>query len=50
MDSTTCIESPPGVAGDVQHAPCIEALKRYLIERRHAAHSKRLGKASCDRA
>ena len=39
MDSTTRIEVLPGVAGDVQNAPYIEALRRYLIERRHAGHT-----------
>jgi site-specific recombinase XerD len=39
MDSTTHIERLPCVAGEVQHAPYIEALKRYLIERRHAGRT-----------
>ncbi len=39
MDTTTRIERLPGAAGDVQHAPYIEALRRYLIERRHAGHT-----------
>jgi hypothetical protein len=39
MDSTTRIESLRGVAGDVQRAPYIEALRRYLIERRHAGQT-----------
>jgi integrase/recombinase XerC len=39
MDSTTRIESVPGIAGEVEHGPYIEALKRYLTERRHAGHT-----------
>jgi integrase/recombinase XerC len=36
MESTARIESN---AGEVEHAPYIEALRRYLIERRHAKHT-----------
>ena len=33
------IERLPGVAGDATHKPYIEALRRYLFERRHAGHT-----------
>jgi hypothetical protein len=36
MESTARIENN---AGEVEHAPYIEALRRYLIERRHAKHT-----------
>ena len=39
MDSTNRIERLPGVAGEAEHAPYIEALRRYLIERRHAGQT-----------
>lgn len=41
MDSTDRIERQPGVAGNAAHASYIEALRRYLIERRHAEQAVR---------
>lgn len=46
MDSTNRIERLPGVGGEADHAPYIEALRRYLIERRHAGQTVR-SYASC---
>ncbi len=39
MDSVTRTRRVPGVAGETKHAPFIEALRRYLIERRHAGQT-----------
>jgi len=36
MEPKTHIESS---AGEAEHAPCVEALRRYLVERRHAGHT-----------
>ena len=41
MDSTSRIESLPGVTQEAGYAPYIEALRRYLSERGHAAQSVR---------
>ncbi len=39
MDSTNRFGRLPGVASEAEHAPYIEALRRYLIERRHAGQT-----------
>src|SRR6059036_2454496 len=39
MDSTNRMERLPRVAGEVEHAPYVEALRRYLIERGHAGQT-----------
>lgn len=39
MDSTNRFGRLPGVASEAEHAPHIEALRRYLIERRHAGQT-----------
>lgn len=39
MDSTNRIERLPGVGREAEHAPYIEALRRYLIERRYAGQT-----------
>ena len=39
MDSTNRFGRLPGVANEAEHAPYIEALRRYLIERRHAGQT-----------
>lgn len=41
MDSTIRIEGLPGVTHEAGHAPYIEALRRYLSERGHAAQTVR---------
>ena len=41
MDSTIRIEGLPGVTHGAGHAPYIEALRRYLSERGHAAQTAR---------
>jgi len=39
MDSTDRIERLPGVVGEAEHTSYIEALRRYLGERRHAGQT-----------
>ena len=36
MERATCTERLPGVAGDVERAPYIEALRRYICRARSA--------------
>ena len=39
MDSTIRIERPPSLLDEPAHRPYTDALRRYLIERGHAAHT-----------
>jgi len=41
MDSTIRIEPPPSLIDEPAHGPYTDALRRYLIERGHAAHTVR---------